>query len=107
MSKLKIEKYILIKYVDNKRRIYLNTEKIPIKSSIDIATNCSDNIEENCDHNINNKKYKYEYKNNFNNNFKKFKQSVPYWMEHPEVCKSKPCTKEELEEMENLLKEYS
>ena len=62
-----------------------------------IEKNCNTTIAENCDHNINNK-----YKNKYNN----YKENVPYWMEHPEVCKSSLASPEEIEEMEKLLSEF-
>ena len=99
LSKLKKLNYIIIKYENNIRKIYLNNEKIPLKSSIQSAKNCYTAIEENCDHNINNK-----YKKNNKNNFKK--EDIPYWMDHPEVCRGKKATKEEIEKMEELLKEF-
>lgn len=105
MSKLKKLNYIIIKYENNKRKIYLNTEKIPLKSSSQSAKNCYPTIAESCDHNIKNK-----YKKNNINNTKYYnnlhKQTIPYWMEHPEVCKSRTATKEEIAEMEELLKKF-
>lgn len=102
LSKLKELKYIFIKYEDRRRKTYLNTEKIPIKSSNNIANNCNSKVEENCDHNINsNNKNKYKKYNNF-----KYEEPVPYWMSHPEVCKSEPASLEEQAEMEELLKEF-
>ena len=77
LSRLKKQQYIKIKYVDNKRRIYLNTEKIPVKSADAIANNCSKTV-----------------------------AIVPYWLEHPEVCKSDLATPEEIAEMDELLKEF-
>ena len=101
LSKIKRLKYIIVKYENNNRRIYLNTEKIPSKPAIQVAKNCNDMVAETCDHNINNK-YKIEYKK-----INKFKREgiVPYWMEHPEVCKSDPMTEEESEAFEKELKE--
>ncbi len=42
--------------------------------------------------------YKY---NNFKN-----KEILPYWMEHPEVCKAIPTTEEDRKELEELLKDF-
>lgn len=95
LSKLKVQNYIFVNYDNGKRRIYLNTEKIPTKASKTVAENCSIPIEENCDHNI-----KKNYKRKWNIS------SVPYWLEHPEVCKSNLATEEEMKEMEELLKEF-
>lgn len=90
-----------LKYENNNRRIYLNTEKIPTKPANHVANSCSDVVAETCDHNINNK-YKNEYKK-----INKFKREgiVPYWMEHPEVCKSDPMTEEESIEFDKQLDE--
>ncbi len=91
MSKLKSLKYIVIKYENRKRKIYLNTEKIPIKSSNRVAKNCESNIEENCDNNINsNNKNKYKNYNKVKNN-----EPIPYWIKNSEVCKSNIASLEE------------
>lgn len=100
MSKLKELNYIIVKYVDNQRRIYLNKEKIPIKSSSEVATGCYHKVEDNCDHNINNK-YKKEYKRY---NFKE--PIIPKWMKNPDLCKEKPASEEEIAAMKELLKEF-
>ena len=55
LSKIKRLKYIIVKYENNNRRIYLNTEKIPTKQANQVAKNCEDVVAETCDHNINNK----------------------------------------------------
>lgn len=96
LSKLKGLKYIFVKYEDNKRKIYLNVEKIQLVATND-ADICKLEVAKDCDHNINNK-YKREYK--------KKKEIVPYWMEHPEVCKSESMSAEEIAELENMLKEF-
>ena len=101
MSKLKKLGYVIVKYENNNRRIYLNTEKIPTKVATEVANNRSQRVAESCYHNINNK-----YKNKYNK-FKK-EEIVPYWMERPEVCTSKKASKEEIEEIEeidNMLKD--
>ena len=87
-------KYIFVKHEDNKRKIYLNVEKIPLIAT-DNADTCDLEVAKNCDHNINNK-YKREYKRK--------KEIVPYWMEHPEVCKSEQASAEEIAELEEMLK---
>ena len=99
MSKLKRFRYIKVEYINNNRRIYLNTEKIPTKVANYQAKNCDNEVAENCDHNINNK-YKNDYKK-----INKFKREgiVPYWLEHPEVCKSDPMTEEEVKRFEKEL----
>lgn len=104
LSKFKELKYVFVKNVNGQRRIYLNKEKIPTKVADDSATDCSSESAIDCDHNINN-----NYKNKYNNKFKKFKKegNVPYWMEHPEVCKSTPANPEEIAVMKDMLKEFS
>ncbi len=95
LSKLKKMKYVIIKYENNKRRIYLNKEKIPTKDALEVANKSNNDIANNCNHNINYKNKKIKYK-----------EIVPYWMEHPEVCKSSPASPEEIAEMEKLLREF-
>ena len=46
-------------------------------------------------------KQEYTRKNNKINN-----KLVPYWLEHPEVCKSKPASPEEQAHMEKLLSKF-
>ncbi len=87
--------------MNNNRRIYLNTEKIPTKIATDIAENCSKEVAKNCEQNINNK-YKNENKiSNF-----KSKGIEPYWLEHSEVCKSEPISDAERKELESMLKDF-
>jgi len=103
LSKLRSTNYIDIKYINKNRRIYLNNEKGLVNYSTNIEENCTNKVEENCYHNIKNK-----YKNNNKNNIKDFKRTidVPKWMEDPNICKSEPCSKEEQEELENMLKKF-
>lgn len=101
MSKFKELKYVFVKKVNGQRRIYLNKEKIPTKVADDSATDCSSESAIDCNHNINN-----NYKNKYNNKFKK-EGNVPYWMEHPKVCKSTPANPEEIAVMKDMLKEFS
>ena len=97
LSKLKKLEYIKVKFENGKRRIYLNTDKIPTKNALERAKTSNKKYASSCTHNINNK-----YKNKYNN----YKENVPYWMEHPEVCKSSLASPEEIEEMEKLLSEF-
>lgn len=98
LKKLKLNKYIIIKYIDKKRHIYLNKEKVLVEdNSTNEARNCTYLYAEICDHNI---KTKYKKKNNISNN------PVPIWMEHPEMCESKKASPEEIKEMEDLLKDF-
>ena len=93
LSKLKKLEYIKVKFENGKRRIYLNTDKIPTKNALESAKTSNEKYASSCTHNINNK---------YNN----YKENVPYWMEHPEVCKSSLASPEEIEEMEKLLSEF-
>lgn len=97
LSKLKKLDYIIVKFENSKRRIYLNMEKIPTKVADEDAENCSNEVANSCNHNINSNKYK---KNN------KIKEEVPYWMEHPEVCVSEPLGEETRKELEEFFREY-
>lgn len=97
MSKLKELGYIIVKFENSKRRIYLNIEKIPTKVADEDAENCSNEGASSCTHNINSNKYK---KNN------KRKEILAYWMEHPEICVSEPLSVEEQKEMDELMKDY-
>ena len=93
LSKLKKLEYIKVKFENGKRRIYLNTDKIPTKNALESAKTSNKKYTSSCTHNINNK---------YNN----YKENVPYWMEHPEVCKYSLASPEEIEEMEKLLSEF-
>lgn len=97
LSKLKTLKYIIVKYENMKRRIYINSEKIPIKVSKHNEKKCSNEVAETCYHNINNK-YKKEYNN---------KSSLPYWMDNPECVKKKIPNEEEMMEFDELLDEFN
>ena len=99
MSKLKELNYIFIKYVDNRRRIYLNLVKLKTIVSSEVAGNGYEEVEESFYHKRNNIKKIY------NKGF--IKQGIiPYWMEHPEAIKDDPATEEEIAEMNELLKEF-
>lgn len=98
LSKLKDLKYIIVKYENNKRKIYLNMEKIPTKVADEDSEDCSREIASSCNHNINNNKYKKKYSKRTN--------SIPYWMEHPEVCVSRPMSDEEIAEINEIMKDY-
>ena len=62
LSKLKKLGYIIVKYENSKRRIYLNIEKVPTKVAEE-RENCSKRGASSCTHNINNK-YKKNNKSN-------------------------------------------
>lgn len=69
LSKLKTQKYIFVNCDNGNRKIYLNKEKIPTKSSSKKAESCPLPVEENCDYNI---KSNYKRKSNISN--------IPYWL---------------------------
>lgn len=89
---MKLEEYIFVKTDNGRRKIYLNKEKIPTKTSNRVAETCNKSIESNCYHKI-------------NNNYKKNKEIIPVWLEHKQMCNSISATKEEIEEMNELLKD--
>lgn len=93
LSKLKKLEYIKVKFESGKRRIYLNTDKMPTTNALESAKTSNKKYASSCTHNINNK---------YNN----YKENVPDWMEHQEVCKSSLASPEEIEEMEKLLSEF-
>lgn len=93
LSKLVKENLIEIRYDNDHRKIY---PKIRKNISRGIEENCYSPIEENFYHN--------KYNNNIKNNKKIM--PIPIWMEHPEICKRKVPTKEEQDEMNELLSEY-
>ncbi len=98
LSKLKELNYIKIKYVNNKRRIYLNLDKLTTIVYCEIAETCYDEVAKSCDHKRNNRKE--------NNNKYKKEEPVPYWLDHPEVCKAEEMTEEEIAEMDEIMKEF-
>lgn len=98
LSKLTELNYIKMKYVNNKRRIYPNLEKITTIVSCEVAETYYDEVAKSCDHKRNNRKEN-------NNKYKKV-EPVPYWLEYPEVCKEDPMTEEEIAEMDELMKEF-
>lgn len=102
LSKLKQLKYIIVRNDDGRRKIYLNNEKIPTKNANDNAEIRNNEIATDCDHNI-----KYKNKKGYNK-YKRFNDEgiIPYWMEHPEVCKKVPMTKEEEQELKDLINEF-
>jgi len=52
------------------------------------------------------KNYQYKRKEYTRNNNKNLTSIIPYWMEHPEVCKSEEASPEEQAYMEELLSKY-
>ena len=97
INNLKRNKYIEVKFVNRQRRIYLNNEIVCKENSKIIEKNGDKYIVKNCQ----DKRKEYTRENNKINN-----KLVPYWLKHPEVCKSELASCEEQAYMENLLKEF-
>lgn len=91
---LKRKKYINVKFVNGQRRIYLNEDIVSKENSKVLEKNENRNIVKNYQY----KRKEYTRKNN--------SKLIPYWMEHPEVCKSEEASPEEQAYMEDLLKEF-
>lgn len=97
LNNLKRKKYINVKFVNRQRRIYLNNEIVSKENSKVIEKNENKDIVKNYQY----KRKEYTRKNNnINNNL------IPYWMEHPEVCKSEKASPEKQAYMEELLSKY-
>lgn len=97
INSLKRKKYIEVKFINRQRRIYLNNEVVSKENSKVIEKNENKDIVKNYQY----KRKEYTRKNNnINNNL------IPYWMEHPEVCKSEKASPEEQAYMEELLSKY-
>ena len=92
LSNLKEKDYIIIKYDKDKRKIYLNENKILTNNSISIANNGKTSDDTNCKYNIksNNKKDNY----------------IPKWILDPNLCNDEECNEEELKELNDLLNEF-
>lgn len=94
LSKLSKVNCIIIRYVNSKRRIFLNMEKIPTKVVDEGAESFNKRSASSCTHNINNNnKYKIKKRN----------ENIPEWMKHPEMCVSIPLSEEEQKEMDELV----
>lgn len=97
INSLKRKKYIEVKFINRQRRIYLNNEIVSKENSKVMEKNENIDIVKNYQY----KRKEYTRKNNnINNNL------IPYWMEHPEVCKSEKASPEEQAYMEELLRKY-
>ena len=99
LSKLKELKYIILKKENNQRRIYPNLQKIVQPVAYGYAKNCMLEHATSCTHKIN-------IDNKYKNKYNKEQEMIPYWMKHPEICKKKLASKEEQEELKQLLKEF-
>lgn len=94
INNLKRQKYIVVINVFGRRRIYLNQSIVSQENSKVLEKNENTSIEKN---------YQYKRKEYTRKCYKKNKRLVPYWLEHPEVCKEDPATPEEQAYMEKLL----
>lgn len=94
---LKRKNYISVKFIDSQRRIYLNNDIVSKENSKVLEKNRNNDILKNYQY-----KRKEYTRNNYNKNDKydKADKIVPYWLEHPEVCKDDPASPEEIAELE-------
>lgn len=97
INNLKRKKYIDVKFVNRQRRIYLNNEIVSKENSKVLEKNEDKTIVKN---------YQYKRKEYTRKNNKNLTSIIPYWMEHPEVCKSEEASPEEQAYMEELLSEF-
>lgn len=97
INNLKRKKYIDVKFINSQRRIYLNETIVSKEKSKVLEKNEDKNIVKN---------YQYKRKEYTRNNNKNLTSIIPYWMEHPEVCKSEKASPEEQAYMEELLSKY-
>lgn len=97
INNLKRKKYIDVKFINSQRRIYLNETIVSKENSKVLEKNEDKNIVKN---------YQYKRKEYTRNNNKNLTSIIPYWMEHPEVCKSEEASPEEQAYMEELLSKY-
>lgn len=67
MSRLNKLCYILVKYENSKRKIFLNIEKVPTKVAEEKIENCSKRITSSCTNKINNKYKKNNKRNKWTN----------------------------------------
>lgn len=96
INNLKRKKYIDVKFVNSQRRIYLNKTIVSNENSKVLEKNEDEYIVKN---------YQYKRKEYTRNN-NKTNKLIPYWMEHPEVCKSEKASPEEQAYMEELLSKF-
>ena len=97
INNLKRKKYIDVKFINSQRIIYLNETTVSKENSKVLEKNEDKNIVKN---------YQYKRKEYTRNNNKNLTSIIPYWMEHPEVCKSEEASPEEQAYMEELLSKY-
>ncbi len=103
LSRLKKQKYIIIKYVDGKRRIYLNPEIVSKANANVVEKNFQEPMEENYYHNrrINNRKNK---RNNVSPIMSKDIDGVELW--NGKRCEPLPLSPEEEKEMQEIMKDF-
>lgn len=103
LSRLKKQKYIIIKYVDGKRRIYLDSEIVSKANANVVEKNFQEPMEENYYHNrrINNRKNK---RNNVSPIMSKDIDGVELW--NGKRCEPLPLSPEEEKEMQEIMKDF-
>ena len=102
ISNLQKNKYIIVKKVNMQRQLYLNPDLVEKENSNIKEKKCNESIEENF-------QYKRKYNTRKNNNIESpviYNDSDGVMIWNGKRCESNPCTPEELEEIENLFKEY-
>lgn len=103
LSRLKKQKYIIIKYVDGKRRIYLDPEIVSKANANVVEKKFQEPMEENYYHNrrINNRKSK---RNNVSPIMSKDIDGVELW--NGKRCEPLPLSPEEEKEMQEIMKNF-
>lgn len=97
INNLKRKKYVDVKFINSQRRIYLNETIVSNENSKVLEKNEDKYIVKN---------YQDKRKEYTRSKYKTSNNLIPYWMEHPEVCKSEEASPEEQAYMEDLLKEF-
>ncbi len=95
LSRLKKQKYIIIKYVDGKRRIYLNPEIVSKANANVVEKNFQEPMEEN---------YYHNNRNNIGPIMTKDSDGVELW--DGVRCEAIPLSPEEEKETQELMKDY-
>ena len=93
INNLKRKNYINVKFVNGKRRIYLNENIVSKENKKVLEKNETKQIEKN---------YQYKRKEYTRNNY----NINPYWLDHPEICKEAIASEDDKKYMEDLLKDF-
>lgn len=102
LANLKRERWIIIKNINNMRKIYLNPKRGLTINADEVASGCISSNAVNCNYNKNN-----EYINNYKNKYTYLcTDDVPKWMSNPEICELKSMGEYKRCEIENMLEQY-